>query len=77
MSYQVEGEYLEACSCSVSCPCIFLLAAAPFASHLTMTGGQARTSGLVALALVALTALALIAQGRKFRVAGPAHQEGK
>lgn len=54
-----------------------LLAAAPFASHLTMTGGQARASGLVALALVALTALALIARGRKFRVAGPAHQEGK
>ena len=24
MSYQVEGEYLKACSCSVSCPCIFL-----------------------------------------------------
>ncbi len=24
MSYTVEGEYMEACSCSVSCPCIFL-----------------------------------------------------
>lgn len=24
MSFRVEGDYFEACSCSVSCPCIFL-----------------------------------------------------
>ena len=24
MTYKVEGDYFEACSCSVSCPCIFL-----------------------------------------------------
>jgi hypothetical protein len=24
MSYQVEGDYFESCTCTVSCPCIFL-----------------------------------------------------
>ncbi len=53
------------------------VAAAPFASRLTMTGDSARASGLAALALVALTGLALTARGRTSRVAGLVHQEGK
>src|SRR6266542_2259944 len=24
MSYKVEGDYFESCTCTVSCPCIFL-----------------------------------------------------